>query len=229
MVNRGSWLVSIATVLLLSCAKPPAGTFTADRFVHPEYPYRGPLPVRRAAERARAEWRLDNYVWTDGVPTKQKEGNLVTRSYDIDDDGEQDTTDRGYEYDLLLEHRNKDATIWFRNAVISNHDRAKDLAVFADNYVEAASGTFGVEISFGAGAVEHDKRWPPASSAAQRAASPDPGLSHRLRGGERGSAAAHPDARRIRQRVVFRRGRRSSTPSSIASERTNCRWCWPLV
>jgi hypothetical protein len=204
MVTRGFWLASVAALLLLSCKKPPAGTFTPDRYVHPEYPYEVRYLYDGPQNILGAEWRLDNYVWKDGVPTKQKEGNLVTRRYDINDDGDEDASDRDYEYDLLLEHRNKDATIWFRNVVISNHDRDKELSVFADNYVEAASGTRGIAVSFGSGALGAGKHF--ASRVVSRAACSVSGIpAYRVdfEVANVDQLQLTPDARWIRQRVVL--------------------------
>jgi hypothetical protein len=122
---------------------PPAGSFTPDRFAHNEYPYE----VRYAEEGPKnllgADWRLDNYVWTRGTPTEEKRGSayFVTREYDLDENGDSDLRVKEPYYDLLLEHRKKDAVIWLRSVPISNDDANKDLGVFADNYVESASGT----------------------------------------------------------------------------------------
>jgi hypothetical protein len=139
-------------MLLLSCAKPTK-SFTPDRFVHDEYAYAVHYLSQGPENLLGADWRLDNYVWNKGVPKKQKQGGeyVVHREYDMNDDGEVDTkADEPY-YDLLLEHRRKDATIWVRSAPISNHDRTKELAVFAESYVEAASGSDSVLVQFGAG------------------------------------------------------------------------------
>ncbi len=78
-----------------------------------------------------------------GKPTDEKQGKsyFVAREYDLDDDGDADVRiDEPY-YDLLLEHRRKDAVIWLRSVPISNDDANKDLAVFAENYVDSASGS----------------------------------------------------------------------------------------
>ena len=105
---------------------------------------------------------------------------------------------------MRLEHRNKDATIWLRNVVISNHDRAKDLSVFADNYVEAASGTIGIAVSFGAGSAAAGKRF--ASRVVSRGACSVSGIpAYRVdfEVANVDQLQLTPDARWIRQRVVL--------------------------
>jgi hypothetical protein len=146
-------LVSIAALLFVSCKAPGAGTFTPDRFAHARYSYEVRYFEHGPENLLGADWRLDNYVWAKGAPKKEKQGDdyVIHRQYDMNDDGEVDTKADEQYYDLLLEHRRKDAAIWLRSAPISNHDRSKELSVFADNYVEAASGSEGVLVQFGAG------------------------------------------------------------------------------
>jgi hypothetical protein len=129
----------------------PAGSFTPDRFAHNEYPYEVRYVDEGPKNLLGADWRLDNYVWTRGTPSEEKQGRdySVRREYDLDDDGDADLSVNEPYYDLLLEHRRKDALIWLRSVPISRHDVNKDLAVFADNYVEAASSSSGIRVRFG--------------------------------------------------------------------------------
>ncbi len=133
-----------------SCV-PPAGSFAPDRFAHNEYPYEVHYVEDGPKNLLGEDWRLDNYVWTRGTPTDEKRGReyFVTREYDLDDDGDADVRRDEPYYDLLLEHRRKDAVIWLRSVPISNDDREKDLSVFARNYVEAASGSTSALVRFG--------------------------------------------------------------------------------
>jgi hypothetical protein len=150
MANWGRWLVLASASVGVSCVTP-AGSFTPDRFAHNEYPYEVRYVEEGPKNLLGADWRLDNYVWTRGAPSGEKRGSeyFVTREYDLDDDGNADVRlDEPY-YDLLLEHRRKDAVIWLRSVPISNDDANKDLAVFADNYVDTASGSNSVLVRFG--------------------------------------------------------------------------------
>lgn len=143
-------MVLSAAMTGVSCMTA-AGTFTPDRFAHNEYPYEVRYVEEGPKNLLGADWRLDNYVWSRGTPASEKQGRdyFVTREYDLDDDGNADlSVDEPY-YDLLLEHRRKDAVIWLRSVPISNDDANKDLSVFAENYVESASGASGVQVRFG--------------------------------------------------------------------------------
>ncbi len=208
MANWGRWLVLSAAMTGVSCMTA-AGTFTPDRFAHNEYPYEVRYLEEGPKNLLGADWRLDNYVWSRGTPTGEKQGRdySVTREYDLDDDGNADVSvDEPY-YDLLLEHRRKDAVIWLRSVPISNDDANKDLSVFAENYVESASGASGVLVRFGLDGPARSGEALCVTGLEPRGLQyrEQPGVPRRFRSGQRGPTSARPGARWSKNRVVLLR------------------------
>jgi hypothetical protein len=143
--------LDLAALCLLAGACGSPAHFTEKVYVNPEYPYGVHYLGARADAPMGEAWRLDNYVFKGSVPVRLKSGTgyEVQRSYDTNDDGEVDETETEPFFDLLFDHKRIDARMWVRTVPLSTHDAEKQLAVFAERYVRAASGAGSVLVRFG--------------------------------------------------------------------------------
>ncbi len=131
-----------ACFLSLASCMPTHGRLEVNRFQHETYPYAvfytaegDPLsPLGKA-------WRTANFEPDEqgGYRTKRGREHEIVRSYDTDADGSADTQEKGLLYDLLLQHAEKDATMWVSTTPIAPKERELPLSVFAERYVEAAA------------------------------------------------------------------------------------------
>jgi|GEM_PF-6158217 len=137
-----------------SCASS-AGRLEVNRFQHAEYPYavfyvpNGGDPVKPLG----GDWRVDNYAWqsrSHSYAPKKGPNYEATRRYDADENGDPEVARQEPFYDLLLEHTQKDASMWVRTVPISTTDKDKELAVFAERYVDNVAGSGTVVVRFGA-------------------------------------------------------------------------------
>jgi hypothetical protein len=135
-----------------------AGNFEGNRFQSTAYPYSINYAKRSGPNALAGDgWRVDNYMKSTapggGWVLKKGAEYWVDRGYDDNGDGEVDRHEREPFYDLRLEHRERDASIWVRMVPISRSDQRKDLRVFAERYVESAAGSGMVAVHFGSEAT----------------------------------------------------------------------------
>ena len=135
-----------------------AGNFEGNRFQSTHYPYTIHYAKKTGSNALAGEgWRVDNYMKSTapggGWVLKKGGEYWVERGYDDNDDGEVDRREKEPFYDLRLEHRERDASIWVRMVPISRSDQRKDLRVFAERYVESAAGSGMVAVHFGSEAT----------------------------------------------------------------------------
>ncbi len=141
-------LVAACFLSLASCM-PKNGRLEVNRFQHETYPYAVFFtPEGDPLSPLGGPWRTDNFVTSaqGGYQAKRGPEYEVVRSYDANGDGSTDTEERGFIYDLLIKHAEKEATMWVSTTPVSSKDREKPLDTFAQHYVElaAAAGTIPV-------------------------------------------------------------------------------------
>lgn len=148
------FVVGVGLSLVASGCMPKTGRLEINRFQHEEFPYAvfyAPegSPVRPLG----GEWQVDNF-WVQPGPNgylpKDGAEYISERRYDTDGNGEPETIAREPFYDLLLDHTQKDASLFVRTVPMAAKDKDKDLAVFAERYVEAVAGAGSIAVRFGA-------------------------------------------------------------------------------
>lgn len=154
-VEKGSHMrnILVGSVLALcsltGCGSK-GGTFKPTYFQSSNYPYAILYQGNGAEELAGPDWRIDNFRQVRSkLVEKGGDKYLVSRAYDLNDDGKVDVNKEEHFYDVLLEHRTKDASLWVRAVPLSVSDDRKELNVFAERYVDSASGTGQIAVHFG--------------------------------------------------------------------------------
>jgi hypothetical protein len=142
--------------LSLSACFAQSATLDDDGLVHSGFGYRivasgGPRNF------ISADWRVENFTADGSAKTG---ADYDTWLYvDVDGDDEDERMERASYYDLRLEHRRNNGSIWVRTFPVSEVTDGKALTVLVQNYVEniAAAGYFTAGISE-AGAVSVEER-----------------------------------------------------------------------
>jgi hypothetical protein len=139
--------------LAASACVPKAGRLEINRYQSEEYPYAVfYVPDGDPVKPLGGDWRVDNFAYEAGNRYTPKQGPdyVVERRYDISGDGVPDVAKLEPFYDLLLEHGQKDASMWIRTVPVPAKDKDKELAALAERYVESVSGNGMVAVRFGA-------------------------------------------------------------------------------
>jgi hypothetical protein len=151
-------VVFAATLALLSGCAHRVGRLEINRFQHEEFPYAVfYVPDGEPTAPLGGQWRVDNFTLpanSHRYVAKRGPEYEIERRYDVDGDGKPEGLEREPFYDLLLLHTQKDASMWVRSVPVSSAEKDKELAVFAERYVESVAGTGVVAVRFGSeGAV----------------------------------------------------------------------------
>lgn len=133
---------------------PKAGRLEINRFQHDEYPYAVfYTPEGDPLRPLGGSWQVDNFsveAGTNRYVPKQGPEYASERSYDVDGNGTPEVVKREVFYDLLLDHAQKDATMWVRTVPVSAKDRDKDLKTLGERYVDSVARSGNVAVPFGA-------------------------------------------------------------------------------
>jgi hypothetical protein len=132
--------VLCAAALLAACGSQRA-ELTSDGLMHGRFGYHI-RPAGGLHSFVSSDWRVENFL-PDG---DAKSGAEYDTSWfvDVNDDGDDDRLEGASYYDLRLEHRRNNGSIWVRTFPVSDITADKELTVIVQNYVEniAAAGYF---------------------------------------------------------------------------------------
>lgn len=132
-----------AFLLLAGCAT--SGGLGKGGYKSQTYPYEVAYSDPARETFINTDWRVDNFfvtgtrnrVWE----MKETPDYVHDVSFDTDGDGTVDEVQKLPRYDLWLEHRATDQTIWVRSMILSQTDAHKNLDVISRRYLEAVTGT----------------------------------------------------------------------------------------
>ncbi len=149
-------LSGVFAALSLSACFAQTATLDDDGLVHSGFGYR---IVASGGRRTfiSADWPIENFT-PDDSPKSGADYDTF-RYVDVDDDDQDEQIERASYYDLRLEHRRNNGSIWVRTFPVSDVTNGKALTVLVQNYVEniAAAGYFTAGIN-DAGAVSVEER-----------------------------------------------------------------------
>jgi hypothetical protein len=144
-MSRVTLLLGCLALLLGACGTSNA-VLTDSGLLHERFGYRissagGPRAF------ISGDWRVENFLPSGSA----KSGSDYDTAWyvDSDDDGEDDEMESASYYDLRLEHRRNNGSIWVRTFPVSDVVYDKALTVLVQNYVEniASAGYFTAGIS----------------------------------------------------------------------------------
>jgi hypothetical protein len=139
---RQCWMVLVlGFVAFTSVGCATMGNFDEKGYAHPRYGYTVDYTDPRSKSFISADWRLDNYFMRQDT-LEMKTGDNYQHDIKLDQDGngEYETTEKTFIYDLALEHTRFEQEIWVRTPPISKTNRNKDLDVLMRQYIESVSG-----------------------------------------------------------------------------------------
>lgn len=152
-------MAAIMTISLSGCGATQRGSFTAAGYQDSVFDLRV-TPASSSGMPMDDQWNLDSHFlkskeWT---PKTGPEWQLEYR-FDHDDDGETDSSQKSYAYDLKFVHAVHGGSIFVRTMPYSRKYAQRDLKVLMRSYIDGASrvGYGLVELASGTVAAEVDR------------------------------------------------------------------------